>query len=166
MAGHAVPRASAADAGGALHCRCEEVVFRAGTNSQQGPSRLLALGVTGAWAHTYTCPKWPDTLREKVAEAIMKQRGLDEGLRRDPAQGPQYVRPKNIDKTGLPVWRDKRLRQQSSEPNQTVGQNGGTTAKGYHIQCQKCPNTIELKGNRLLWEENGLGSGARIARPS
>ena len=67
--------------------------------------RLAALGITGRWRNTSTCPKWPQHLQDQANQALMLQCGhpqrLDSGL----GQGPHYVRPKAIDKDAQPVWK-------------------------------------------------------------
>ena len=79
--------------------------IRSGENSQKGATRLGCMGITGAWSRTYTHPQWGQQLQERVCQALLAQRGvaprLDSGL----AQGPQYVRPRGLDKMAQPGWR-------------------------------------------------------------
>ena len=68
----------------------KQLFMRKGRNPQKGTPRLLALGISGTWAMTWTSPNWGAHLQSRVKQALLQQRGLSQqqnGLLR---QGPWF----------------------------------------------------------------------------
>ena len=141
------------------HCTrdAKRLFHRAQQNCQRGQARLHKLGITGAWGRAYTCPQWSSELAGSVQQALLRQVGHPVEREGPLAVGPLHVRPKPINKSSQPRWRNhwERLSKPGLDSEtrhkvvtqqlcQVKAQDSTKTAQCYQVACQSCTATIVL----------------------